>query len=116
MVSGSFPIIGGDMMAPAPARGSDGGTKASVVPKGAKDEPNPGSLDLQALTEEVHRKLGTIHSVDLQFSIHEGSGRLAVTVMDSMTGEVIREIPPSEILDLAARLDEMIGLLFDQVG
>jgi len=39
-----------------------------------------------------------------------------VTVREESTGEVIREIPPSEMLDLAARIDEMVGLLFHQTG
>jgi flagellar protein FlaG len=54
--------------------------------------------------------------VDLQFSVHEASGEIMVTVRDESSGEVIREIPPSEMLDLAARLGEMVGLLFDQTG
>jgi len=54
--------------------------------------------------------------VELQFSVNEASGRTVVTVTDAQTGEVIREIPPSEQLNLAARLEEMIGLLFDQMG
>ncbi|UCH01215.1 MAG: flagellar protein FlaG, partial [Deltaproteobacteria bacterium] len=37
-------------------------------------------------------------------------------VMEGSTGEVIREIPPVEILNLAAKLDEMVGLIFDQRG
>jgi len=48
--------------------------------------------------------------------VHQASGVVMVTVTDESTGEVIREIPPSEVLDLAARLEEMVGLLFDQKG
>jgi hypothetical protein len=57
-----------------------------------------------------------IHNVDLQFSVHEATGEIMVTVREESTGEVIREIPPSEMLDLAARIDEMVGLLFHQTG
>jgi flagellar protein FlaG len=52
--------------------------------------------------------------VDLEFSIHEASGEIMVTIMDGFTGEVIREVPASEILDLAAKIEEMAGLMFDQ--
>lgn len=114
MVSGPFPISTRDIVASGPIIASE--TGASLVPKGAKGEPAAENVDLRALTEAVHEKISMIHNVDLQFSVHEGSGQMVVTVMDSLTGEVIREIPPSEILNLAARLDEMIGLLFDQVG
>jgi flagellar protein FlaG len=57
-----------------------------------------------------------IHEVDLQFSVHEASGEIMVRVLKESTGEVIREIPPSEMLDLAARLGEMVETLFDQTG
>jgi uncharacterized FlaG/YvyC family protein len=39
-----------------------------------------------------------------------------VTVKDEATSDVIREIPPSEFLNLAAEIDEMIGIIFDQEG
>jgi len=58
--------------------------------------------------------LNIIHNVDLQFQVHKRSGRVIVTVKDENTGEVIREIPHKEVLDLAAKMDEMIGLIFDQ--
>ena len=57
-----------------------------------------------------------IHEVDLQFSVHEASGEIMVRVLEESTGEVIREIPPSEMLDLAAGLGEMVEPLFDQTG
>jgi len=62
---------------------------------------------------DIQKDLNAIHNVELQFAVHEASGEIMVTVRDQSTGEVIREIPPSEILDLAARLGEMVGLLFN---
>jgi flagellar protein FlaG len=39
-----------------------------------------------------------------------------VTVVDESTGKVVREIPSQELLDLAAKIDEMVGMIFDQKG
>jgi len=80
----------------------------------AKKEP-----DLSRLTElvaNVQKNLKMMHRVNLQFSVHKASGEIMVTVTDESTGEVIREIPPSEMLNIAAKLDAMIGLIFDQKG
>ena len=55
-----------------------------------------------------------IHNVALDFSLHEATGRTMVKVFNKDNDELIREIPPEQILDLAARLDEMVGMLFDQ--
>jgi flagellar protein FlaG len=116
MVSGPLPISSRNIVAQGSPGASGSRAGASFVPKGTKDEPAGESLDLQALTEEVYQKMNLIHDVDLRYSVDDGSGQVVVTVTDATTGKVIREIPPAEILNLAARLDEMIGLLFDQVG
>lgn len=75
--------------------------------------------DLSSMTEvvaHVQQNLNMMHKVDLEFTVHKASGRIMVTVMEASTGEVIREIPPSETLNLAAKLREMVGLIFDQKG
>jgi flagellar protein FlaG len=50
---------------------------------------------------------------DLRFSIDEDSGHTVITVLDSETEEVIRQIPAEEILAIARNLKAMKGLLFD---
>ena len=37
-----------------------------------------------------------------------------VRVVNVFTDEVIKEIPPEEVLDTVARIREMIGLLIDE--
>jgi len=64
----------------------------------------------------VQKNVNIIHNVDLQFSVNKDSGRIMVTVTDKDTGEVIREIPPSEIVKFAEKFDEMVGMIFDQKG
>jgi flagellar protein FlaG len=76
----------------------------------------PDSSRMRGLVDDVQKNLNMIHNVDLHFSVHEASGEIMVTVIEESTGEVIREIPSSEILNLAAKLDEMVGLIFDQEG
>ena len=75
--------------------------------------------DLSGMTEvvaHVQQNLNMMNNVDLQFTVHKASGEVMVTVMEASTGDVIREIPPSEMLNLAAKLQEMVGLIFDQKG
>lgn len=50
----------------------------------------------------------------LNFSFHKETERLVVQVIDPATSKVIRQIPPEELLDLAVKLQEMIGFLIDQ--
>ena len=88
-------------------------------PKDKEVQQPVKSLDLPALEElaaDVLKNLNIMHNVDLQFSLHKASGQMMVTVVDESTGKVVREIPSSEILELAARMDEMVGMIFDQKG
>jgi flagellar protein FlaG len=71
---------------------------------------------LKEIAENLQGNLNMIHNVDLKFSIHESTGKIMVTVKDASTGKVIRELLPREILNLASKLDEMIGLILDERG
>lgn len=78
-----------------------------------KPVQQPDYAQLAQVAADVQKNLNIIHNVDLQFSVHKASGQVMVTVTDDNTGEVIREIPPKEILNIAAKFDEMVGLIFD---
>jgi flagellar protein FlaG len=55
-----------------------------------------------------------VSGVSVSFSVHEATGRIKVVVTDKGTGELIREIPPDEVLNLMAKIDEMMGILYDE--
>ena len=48
----------------------------------------------------------------LQFSIDEESGRIVVKVIARQTGEVLRQLPSEEALELARRLQDTGSLFF----
>jgi len=87
--------------------------KSKEVQQPVKRENLP---DLEELAADVQKNLNIMHNVDLRFSVHKASGQIMVTVIDESTGKVIREIPPSQILELAAKMDEMVGMIFDKEG
>ncbi len=55
------------------------------------------SLNIKA--QQVQRQL--------EFRVDEASGRTIVTVRDKETGEVIRQIPPEEMIEIGQRLKEL---------
>ncbi len=79
----------------------------------------------RASKEEVHQAIEVANDImnlsnfHLEFQLHEDSGRFQVRVIDNQTKETIKEIPPEYMLDLSARLREMInqalGLLVDEL-
>jgi flagellar protein FlaG len=50
----------------------------------------------------------------LQFAIDDESGQTIVRVTDRQTGELIRQTPSVEMLELARSLDRMQGMLLRQ--
>ena len=74
------------------------------------------STELSALAEDAQKNIDIIHNVKLQFTVNKDSGRVVITVTDEATGEVVREIPPSELVKFADKFDEMVGMIFDQKG
>ncbi|OPL15671.1 MAG: hypothetical protein AVO38_09840 [delta proteobacterium ML8_D] len=67
-----------------------------------------------SLLNQIQQNIHIMHDINLQFSMHEETGRTMVNVTEQETGKLIRQIPPEQILDLAAKIDEMIGILFDK--
>lgn len=49
-----------------------------------------------------------------EFSIHDKTNEIVVKVFDSQTDELIREIPNEKILDMVAKICEMVGILVDE--
>lgn len=49
----------------------------------------------------------------LTFQRHESSDRWMAVVVDSRTGDVVRTMPPEELLDAIGRVKEMLGLVLD---
>lgn len=50
----------------------------------------------------------------LEFSIHEKTNAIMIKVLNKETGDLIREVPPEKILDLAARMMEITGIIVDK--
>ena len=71
-----------------------------------------------ASREQVEAAVATIQDFvqnvrrSLNFSLEEGSGRVVVKVTDASSGDVIRQIPSEEALQLAENLSEVRSLLF----
>jgi flagellar protein FlaG len=67
--------------------------------------------DVEAAVATIQDFVQTVRR-DLNFSLEEGSGRVVVKVTDAGSGDVIRQIPSEEALQLAENLSEVRSLLF----
>ena len=81
--------------------------------------PIPGSVPDQPMQDALKAAAQQIESYlkdsgrELRFSIDDESGRTVVTVRDSVTGDVVRQIPNEEALRLARSLGTQPNALVD---
>lgn len=66
-----------------------------------------------AIVSELNRSVSVINS-RVSFSIDQGTNKVVIRVIDGDTNEVIRQIPPEEMLRVSARIKELLGVLFDK--
>ena len=102
-----------------------------VTGKGSNDNQNNRQQDragvqsdkeiapekIKAAVEDLNKKVkqpSVIKHTQLSFKYHDDTNRISITVTDSDTDEVIREIPPEKALDMLAKAWEMAGLLVDE--
>lgn len=83
-------------------------------------EGKPESLTVQKAAEHLRdaakRTNAYFRHTDtrLEFEVGEKTGRTIIRVRDKETGEIIREIPPEELVRISIRMGELHGLLFDE--
>jgi flagellar protein FlaG len=71
----------------------------------ARDAPAPARpvTQLQDRVQSLHR--------ELRFRVDETTGLTVVRVIEAKTGDLIRQIPSQNVLELHASLESMSGLL-----
>ena len=98
-------------------------TNVEKLNRAAKAETQRESLsdDLEELTEEeleegietLNESVQALHK-SLKFELHEESDRMQVQVIDVIEDEVLKELPPEEVLDMLGRIRQMVGLIIDE--
>jgi flagellar protein FlaG len=70
----------------------------------------------EKISEAVDKlnKTAVIFDRSLRFQVHDKTHRTMVSVVDITSDKVIRQIPSEEVLDLVAKMDDYLGLIFDK--
>lgn len=86
--------------------------------KGQLNEDN-SSQNSEQITKTLARvtdglnEMVKVFNRKIDFIVHNETNRTMVKVIDIASGKVLREIPPEEILDLVAKMQEAFGIIFD---
>lgn len=98
-----------------------------VKPTNVSSEVNPiasGSKEMhmnsveknEKAIEELNKAIQAIQGPQrtLEFSVHKDTHAVMIKVLNKDTGEIIREVPPEKLLDVAAKMMEFAGLIVDK--
>ena len=103
----SHSIIGGAEIAPAqiPRAGSTQIRQAAT--ENSKVRP-------EEMTHIMQEQLDGMN-VSLKYFTYGGSGeRIAIAIVNTSTGEVVREIPTKELQALYAKMNELVGMILNR--
>lgn len=103
----STSAAGGARPAPQPGAGQSAPAPGTHLPPGAASGPA-----LAAVVDRLNEHVRQVRP-DLEFSISidKETDRPVVKIIDRRTKEVVRQIPPQDILSLDHRLQQLAGLL-----
>ena len=88
----------------------------AVPEKGATDRSRDSvNLDNSDALDVAQRIAGQANR-GLHFRRDPDSGRLIAELVNQDTGEVVRTIPPDEVLKLSARIGDALDILFGHRG
>jgi flagellar protein FlaG len=77
-------------------------------------DPVKLSKQIQEAVAKLNEQMKTMQR-DLGFSYDERLNREIVTVRKQSTGEVVRQLPPEVVIRVAHSIEDLKGLLYDDV-
>ncbi|MFH1021830.1 MAG: flagellar protein FlaG [Planctomycetota bacterium] len=90
---------------------------SDVLESSGYQPPAPQELDkrvMEAVTNHLNQVM-TQFDRSIRFDTYGSTGQLYVKIVNGSTDEVIKTIPPENLLALSQRIDEAVGLLLDEV-
>jgi flagellar protein FlaG len=103
----------------AAATAGSASTQAGVIDaKSAKTEMKPleflpSAEELKTMSYAMNRFVEML-TADLKFEVHEKTHEIMVKFVNTKTGEVLKEYPPKEYLDMIARIRDYVGMMIDK--
>ncbi|WP_346937731.1 flagellar protein FlaG [uncultured Clostridium sp.] len=70
--------------------------------------------------EEIHKAVDKLNKfmededIYTEYSVHDKLNQIMIKIIDRNTKEVLLEVPPKKILDMVAKMCEMVGILVDK--
>jgi flagellar protein FlaG len=86
------------------------------TPEPARQTPAAAAVEvrkIESVTKQIDSFLRSINR-SLQFRLDDATGQMVVTLRDSETGEVIRQVPGEDALRIAQRIEDGLSTMLDE--
>lgn len=89
----------------------------SITPTGAQVAQNieQSMAQIKADTQELQKMSEMVAGNKLQFSVNKELGSVVVSIVDTATNQVVKQIPSEDMQKLKLRIRKAIGSVFDEV-
>jgi len=84
-----------------------------AVEANARKKEEPNEEDMQQMMKELNELMSRINC-NLEFSYHKEVNVMSVKMIDKATQEVIKELPPEEMIDNMIQAKDWIGAFLDK--
>ena len=84
-----------------------------AVEANARKKEEPSEEDMQQMMKELNELMSRINC-NLEFSYHKEVNVMSVKMIDKATNEVIKELPPEEMIDNMIQAKDWIGAFLDK--
>jgi flagellar protein FlaG len=84
-----------------------------TVEANAQKKEEPKEEDMQEMMKELNELMSRINC-NLEFSYHKEVNVMSVKMIDKSTHEVIKELPPEEMIDNMIQAKDWIGAFLDK--
>ncbi len=90
---------------------------SSITPTGAQVAQNieENIAEIKADTQALQKMTEMVGGNKLLFSVNKELGSVVVSIVDSETNQVIKQIPSEDLQKLKLRIRKAIGSMFDEV-
>lgn len=95
------------------AKQEEGMGVQETVEANAQKKEEPKEEDMQEMIKELNELMSRINC-NLEFSYHKEVNVMSVKMIDKSTHEVIKELPPEEMIDNMIQAKDWIGAFLDK--
>ncbi len=97
---------------------SEKGVSVKEVKSGGSAQAPPAnsqqSADVPGVVSDINQLVSQVSTTKISFDIDEATGQSIIRVVNRETGDIIRQLPTEELLNLVSKMEQLRGLIFDQ--